>query len=136
MGIDDEFVNNWDLITKYLGEHVNRVNDIFICSDLGDNHNMPPQLKSFVPQLLKNSQTTLQVLSFDKLELIDVDMVLLPNLSKFQICMEPNYDQIISKFDKLIKNIMSNCNNLKEFRILDLPICPNIMHHLKQNYAK
>jgi len=132
--IDSEFLTNYDKIITYILNHVKKINDIWLGSDvcLADTHNF----ESFLLQLLQNSQTTLTGLWFPGIKIFDIPIISLPNITQIVVEMFANYNDQISNFDRFVKNMVRNCEYLEKFTILNIHKCPNIVEYIKQNYQK
>merc|ERR1712034_220386 len=114
-----------------MGKKLNYIN-LETDSDL----DLPPNFNNFLQQFLQNSQITLQTLCFQDNQIINMPIICLPNVSQIYFYMIQEYQNDISNFDMFMKTIINNCQNLEEFIIFGVDLCPPIAQYISNHYQE
>jgi hypothetical protein len=130
--LDENVLIKWNLFSAFILNHVKKLNFISLETD-GD---LPPNFNDFLLQFLKNSQITLQTLCFHNNQIINMPIISLPNVSQIYFYVIQEYQNHISNFDMFMKTINNNCQNLEEFIIFGVDLCPPIVQYISENYQE
>merc|ERR1712034_230220 len=76
--IDENVLLKWNSFSAFILTHVKKINFIYFQLDV----DLPPNFDAFLLQFLQNSQITLKTLYFHKINIMNIPMISLPNVTK------------------------------------------------------
>merc|ERR1711964_502196 len=122
--ITDEFLNHWEIISNFILNHVTKMNVIKFSVAFVDPSTIP-DFDSFLFHFLQNSQSTLKRLLFGNsiFRILDMPDISFPNVIEVMTVMNTEYDEQITFFQNFVKNIITNCEDLKKFVIYNMHKC-------------
>jgi hypothetical protein len=82
------------------------------CIKVYTKHKIPQNFENFFHELLQNSQPTLKFLVFKTHIIFSLPNVELPNAESVYFYVLQSHNQQIENFDKLLKSILQNCENI------------------------
>jgi hypothetical protein len=129
--VSPEILLKWSNVSKLILQNMKNLTHVTVVLE----HDIPPNFENFLYQLFENSQNTITKIEYRAEEVLSFPNVSLPNLTHMTLKVPENNDTQIENFDKLMKNILKNCEYLKKFFVHDINNSQQIKNHISANYS-
>jgi hypothetical protein len=116
---------SWDILGPLIVDNVKKLNEVDACQ----RRELTEVQKSYIGQVLKNSNTTLTKIFYSGFPLPNIPF---PNVTEIDVCLCPSLQEFKTYFPTLLKN----CKDLELVRIRLRGECQSLAEYIGKNYPK